>query len=327
MSTFVLDDFTIEHERHPIAGEFRIARGAKTIADVLVVTLKRDGIVGRGEAVPYPRYGETQANITNQILENNAALRSARDRDALRRSVPKGALRNAFDLALWDHQGRTRGTPSPRTEEVRSALTLSLAEPDVMAAAASTLRGSLLKLKLAGDGRDADRLRAVHAARPDAELWLDANEGLDVERYCALLPLLESLPIVMLEQPLPACADAMLSKLPRPVPVCADESVHDLASLAGLSDRYDAVNVKLDKTGGLTVAIDVVREARSLGLDVVLGCMVCTSLALAPAFVLAASADFVDLDGALFLEKDREGGVVLTDAGMIRAPSRDLWAG
>ncbi len=321
-----LGELTMELERFPIAGEFRISRGVKTLAEVLVITVARDGFVGRGEAVPYARYDETPASITRQFSQYEETLR-ALDRETLRRTMPAGALRNAVDLALWDLEGRRSGRSQPRAETVRSALTLSLADPETMAARASASRGTLLKLKLQGDALDAERLRAVHAARPDAELWLDANEGLDAARYRALVPLLEALPVVLLEQPLPADADAELGKLPRPVPICADESVHDVATLETLLDRYDAVNVKLDKTGGLTEAHDVVRRARELGLDVVIGCMVCTSLSLAPAFVLALDADFADLDGALFLEKDREGGVVLDESGLLHAPSRTLWAG
>jgi L-alanine-DL-glutamate epimerase-like enolase superfamily enzyme len=306
-------------EHFPIRGEFRIARGAKTSADVLVATIEHEGIIGRGEAVPYARYGETIESVTSTEL-------TSIDRESLRRTHAPGALRNAIDLALTEIEGRMRGTPSPRIELVRSALTLSLSTPDAMALAASSSPGSLLKLKLAGDAHDADRLAAVHAARPDAQLWLDANEGLDRDRYLALVPLFESLPVVLLEQPFPAADDACLADLPRPIPICADESAHDAASLDGLADRYDAVNVKLDKTGGLLEAQDVIARAKTLGLDVVIGCMVSTSLALAPAFVLAKHADFVDLDGALFLERDREGGVVLHE-GEIRAPSRSLWAG
>ena len=327
MSVHRLGDLTMDLEPHRISGEFRISRGAKTIAEVLVVTIERGGVRGAGEAVPYARYEETRESITDQLLVHKEALRHVEDRELLRRALPPGALRNAVDLALWDLAARASGTSSPRVEEARSALTISLAPPETMAARATAARGTLLKLKLAGDGADADRLRAVHAARPDAELWLDANEGLDAERYLALVPLLESLPVVLVEQPFPAGLDAALAVLPRPVPICADESAHGVSTLAALADRYDAVNVKLDKTGGLTEALDVVREARRVGLDVVVGSMVCTSLALAPAFVLAKDADFVDLDGSLFLERDREGGVTLLPTGMLRAPARALWAG
>lgn len=327
MSARRLGELTLELERFAIRGEFRISRGAKTAAEVLVATIERDGLVGRGEAVPYPRYGETPDAIFAQLAQHGDFLAHVSDRGALRSALPPGALRNALDLALWDLEARRSGRSLPRLERVPTALTLSLSDPDSMARAASSTRGSLLKLKLAGDAVDAARLQAVHDARPDAQLWLDANEGLDVARYRALLPLLEALPVVLLEQPFAERDDAVLRELPRPVPICADESAHDAASLEGLVDRYDAVNVKLDKTGGLTEALEVVARARALGLEVVLGCMVCTSLALAPAFALAEHADFVDLDGALFLEEDRPGGVVLEDAGMLRAPSRALWTG
>lgn len=325
--TLSIGDLTLAIERLPIAGEFRIARGAKTEAEVLVATITRGGLVGRGESVPYPRYGESIESVMTLARTHEEGLGGIADVDRLRHVLPAGALRSAIDLALHELRGRASGVPSPRAEVVHSALTLSLATPDAMARAAAACPGALLKLKLAGDALDADRLRAVHAARPDASLWLDANEALDVDGYRALLPLLEALPIVLLEQPLPASSDAALRTLARPVPICADESVRDIASLASLVDRYDALNVKLDKTGGLTEARDVVQRARELGLDVVIGCMVSSSLALAPAFVLAADADFVDLDGALFLERDREGGIARQADGSIRAPSRTLWAG
>lgn len=315
-------------EHFAIAGEFRIARGAKTVADVIVVEIRRENVVGRGEAVPYPRYGETIESVHAQFAEHAALLGRLSDREQLRHEMKPGALRNAVDLALWDVEGRLRGTPTPRAEIVRSAFTLSLADPEAMARrAAGFAPGTLLKLKLAGDGRDEARLRAVHAARPESELWLDANEGLDVERYRALLPLLESLPVVLLEQPFPADRDGALADLPRPVPVCADESAHDVASIERLAPLYDAVNVKLDKAGGLTEALDVVVRVKRLGMEVVVGCMVSTSLALAPAFVLAKDADFVDLDGFGFLTGDRPGGVAHAGAGELRAPLRALWAG
>lgn len=327
MSLRRLGDLDVELERFAIRGEFRISRGAKTSAEVLVATITRHGHVGRGEAVPYLRYGETPKSIAAVLDRHAALLAQVDDREALRRALPPGALRNAIDLALWELEAKRSGRSSSRVERVETALTLSLAAPEAMARAAEGTRGALLKLKLAGDGLDVARLQAVAAARPDAQLWLDANEGLDVDGYRALLPALDALPVVLLEQPFPADADAVLATLPRPVPICADESAHDAASLAALADRYDAVNVKLDKAGGLTEALHVCARAEALGLEVAVGCMVCTSLALAPAFVLAARADFVDLDGALFLESDREGGVVLEDGGQLRAPSRALWAG
>lgn len=322
-----LGELSLTIERLPIAGEFRIARGAKTHAEVLVAAITRGGVRGRGEAVPYGRYGETASTVLALAEAHASALARVPDRSALRSLLAAGALRNAIDLALHDLEARLGAPSLPREERVRSALTLSLAAPEAMAQAAERCPGDLLKLKLAGDGHDAARLEAVHAARPDAELWLDANEGLDVARYEAIVPLLERLPVVLLEQPFPAASDAVLRQVPRPVPICADESLHGETSFDALADRYDAVNVKLDKSGGLTSALDHAHAAREAGLDVVVGCMVASSLAIAPAFALTPLADFVDLDGALFLAADREGGTQLDEDGWLRAPARSLWAG
>lgn len=322
-----IGDLSLAIERFAIAGEFRIARGAKTHAEVLVASITRGGATGRGEAVPYARYGETPASVLALATEHAASLAHVGNRGALRTLLPAGALRNAIDLALHDLEGRCGRAPLARLERVRSALTLSLATPEAMARAAERCRGDLLKLKLAGDGGDAARLEAVHAARPSAELWLDANEGLDAARYEAIVPLLERLPVVLLEQPFPAATDQVLLTVPRPVPICADESLHGETSFEALADRYDAVNVKLDKSGGLTAALVHAREAHDAGLDVVVGCMVASSLAIAPAFALTPLADFVDLDGALFLAEDREGGTALDAEGSLVAPARTLWAG
>lgn len=327
MSDLAVGELSLTVERFAIAGEFRIARGAKTHAEVLVASIRRGAETGRGEAVPYARYGESPASVLDLARAHADAIGTIDDRTALRALLPAGALRNAIDLALHDLEARRGRPPAPRHERVRSALTLSLAAPEAMAQAAERSPGDLLKLKLAGDGDDARRLEAVHAARADAELWLDANEGLDEASYRSLVPLFERLPVVLLEQPFPASADAVLRTLPRPVPICADEAFHGAASLEALADRYDAVNVKLDKSGGLTAALAHAAEARAAGLDVVAGCMVSSSLAIAPAFALTPLADFVDLDGALFLAADREGGARLDDEGLLVAPARTLWAG
>lgn len=317
-------------ERYPLRSAFRISRGAKTHADVLTATITDATHVGRGESVPYGRYGETTASVLAQAAACEAQLRDVLDPESLAAILPAGALRNALDLALWDLRAKREGQSVASLlglappESVESALTLSLDAPDAMASAATKTLGSLLKIKLAGDALDRPRLLAVHAARPDARLWLDANEGLDPARYLALVDLFESLPVVLVEQPFPADLDAVLRELPRPVAICADESAHDAASLEPLADRYDAVNVKLDKSGGLTEALRTIARAKELDLQLVLGCMVSTSLALAPAFLLAGDADFVDLDGALFLEEDRASGVVLED-GRLHAPSATLW--
>lgn len=328
-----LGPFTLAIERFPIAGEFRIARGAKTHADVLVASVRDGEHVGRGEAVPYARYGESPASVLAAAAALGEPLARASDRVALAAVLGPGALRNALELALFDLEARRRGVSvdaivgTVRSDTVPSALTLSLAAPEAMARAATACPGRLLKLKLAGDGIDPERLRAVHEARPDAQLWLDANEGLDADGYLALVPLLDALPVVLLEQPLPAGRDAVLATLPRPVPLCADESAHDVQTLDALVDRYDVVNVKLDKTGGLGAALATIDRAHALGLGTAVGCMVCTSLALAPLFLLTHDADFADLDGALFLARDREGGVRLDAHGLVHAPSRALWGG
>ncbi len=317
-------------ERFALRHAFRISRGAKTHAEVLVASITEGAHVGRGEAVPYARYGESASSVFEQARSHEARLSDVREPEALLEILPPGALRNALDLALWDLRSKRVGRSvasllgiSPAAS-VPTALTLSLDTPEAMARAAAASTGALLKIKLAGDALDRPRLLAIHAARPDAQLWLDANEGLDEARYLALLDLLEALPVVLLEQPFAVDADGALRDLPRPVSICADESAHAADGLASLADRYDAVNVKLDKTGGLTEALRTVHAAKALDLDVVLGCMVSTSLALAPAFLLAGEADFVDLDGALFLARDRPGGTTL-EGGALRAPSSELW--
>ena len=294
-------------ERWPLREPFRIARGARTEAVVVVVEARSSPHLGRGEAVPYARYGETPESVL-------AALAGARPSELDRLA---GAARAALEAALLDLETQVTGVPVHERLDLRPpapfaiATTLSIDTPDSMARRATEVPGALLKLKLAGDGLDVARLRAVADARPDARLWLDANEGLDERGYQGLVEALEALPVVLLEQPLPEGRDAALARSVRPrraVSICADESAHDAASFAALVDRYDAVNVKLQKAGGLVPALRAIERARALNLDVVLGCMVSTSLAIAPAALLAPLVDFVDLDGALFLAKDRDGG-------------------
>lgn len=304
-------------ERWPLAAPFRISRGEKTEAIVLHVIATLGDAIGRGEAVPYARYGEEPAAVC-------AFVAGAGPRRVL--SAPPGAARNAVVSALLDLEAQATGVPVharmdlPAPAPCETAATLSIDEPAAMAAAARERVGTLLKAKLAGDGHDLARVRAVREARPDARLWLDANEGLAPAAYATLAPALAALDVEVLEQPLAVGRDDVLARLPRPVRVCADESAHDAASLDALVGRYDAVNVKLDKTGGLDEAVRTIARARALGFGVVLGCMVSTSLSIAPAQLLAPLADLVDLDGALWLAADRPGGGRL-EGGVLWPPT------
>jgi L-alanine-DL-glutamate epimerase-like enolase superfamily enzyme len=322
-STLQLD---VHAERWPLAEAFVISRGAKREAEVVVVTIGDGRAQGRGEAVPYTRYGEAVETVLRAI----AAWRPHRDRQRLMAEMPAGAARNAIDCALWDLEAKSAGaTPARiagRAEPGRmlTCFTLSLATPEEMAAKARALaRLPLLKLKLGGDG-DAERMRAVRAARPDARLVADANEAWRAEDLATLLEIAAETRLELVEQPLPAGRDEVLARLPRPVPVCADESVHTLADLAELVGRYDVVNVKLDKAGGLTHALALSAEARRLGLRIMVGSMVATSLAMAPAMMLAADADWVDLDSPLLLARDRAHGLAIAD-GWLSPPPPALW--
>ncbi len=308
---------SIRAESFPIRGTFRISRGAKTEAHVLVAELRdADGRVGRGECVPYGRYGESIDSVTAAMETTRDLFARGMDRRRLLYALPAGAARNALDCALWDLAARRAGRPAwelaglAPPAPVTTAFTLSIDSPDAMeqAAAASADR-PLLKLKLAGDGADLDRVAAVRRAAPASRLIVDANEGWTFDDLSTLPDALARLGVEMIEQPLPAGADAALAGFRSPVPIGADESAHGLAGLEELAGRYDVINVKLDKTGGLTEALAVKARAQSLGLSVMVGCMVATSLSMAPALLLAQGADYVDLDGPLLLARDREPGL------------------
>nr|WP_221288313.1 N-acetyl-D-Glu racemase DgcA [Amaricoccus macauensis] len=316
----------IETEVFPLAKTFTISRGSKTEARVLTVTVEADGVRGRGECVPYARYGETIESVRAQVRSLPARF----DRAALQSLLPAGAARNAVDCALWDCEAKRAGRrvwdlaglPAPGPEI--TAYTLSLDTPDAMRAeAARQASRPLLKIKLGGDG-DMARLEAVRDGAPAARIIVDANEGWTPESYAALAPALLKLGVEMVEQPLPAGDDAALAGMARPLPVCADESCHDRASLAGLAGKYDVVNIKLDKTGGLTEALALRAEAEALGFGIMVGCMVGSSLAMAPAVVVAQGAAFVDLDGPLLLAADRPHGLHY-DAGGVYPPEPELW--
>jgi len=323
-------ELAVSRESWPIRGTFRIARGSKTSAEVVVATLAREGLVGRGECVPYSRYGETLDSVVAQIESLRHELAEDMDRDALQAALPAGAARNALDCALWDVAAKSTNTTVdelagiPAPGPVTTAYTLSVDTPTRMAAAAREHRDApLLKLKLAGDS-DIERVRAVREGAPGARIVVDANEGWTVEQYVSYAPLLSRLGVAMIEQPFPAEADELLETLERPVPVCADESCHDRASLAALRGRYDMINIKLDKTGGLTEALALKQEAVDLGLGIMVGCMLATSLAMAPALYLCSDVDIIDLDGPLLLQRDRPEGLNI-DVSTIHPPQRALW--
>jgi L-Ala-D/L-Glu epimerase len=319
--------FECHSESWPIAGSFTIARGSKTAADVVVVKLSRNGFSGHGECVPYARYNET----VPQVLAALEAARSdiKRGLDASQLALPYAA-RNALDCAAWDLRCKETATPAwqqlglPEPQAQITAFTLSLDTPEAMAAAAKAAVGrSLLKLKLGRDG-DVDRLKAIRAAVPKARLIVDANEGWSPRILPTMLEACAETGVELVEQPLPATDDEVLRTLPRNTLICADESAHGLESLAQLKGKYDAVNIKLDKTGGLTPALAMAKNAKADGFKIMVGCMLATSLAMAPAFIIAQMADYVDLDGPLLLAKDRDHAIQY-DGSLMQPPPRALW--
>jgi L-Ala-D/L-Glu epimerase len=321
---------TVRTQRWPIAGAFTIARGAKTEAQVVVAELGDGAVTGRGECVPYARYGETVEGVAAAIEAMRGALADGLDRNALQSAMPAGAARNALDCAFWDFEAKTArrsvhalaGLPQPHA--LVTAYTISLGTPEAMAAATGrAATRKLLKIKLGGEG-DLTRIRAVRAAAPNAELIVDANEAWRPESLAENLSACAAAGVTLVEQPLPAGDDAALAGIARPIPVCADESVHDRASLSKLVGRYDAVNIKLDKTGGLTEALAMADAAQALGFEIMVGCMVATSLSMAPAMLLTPQARFVDLDGPLLLAADRDDGLRY-DGSTIYPPDAALW--
>jgi L-alanine-DL-glutamate epimerase-like enolase superfamily enzyme len=321
---------SVRSERWPIAGTFTISRGAKTEAEVVVAELTDGTFAGRGECTPYPRYSETVAGVAATIAALADDVRNGLDRVALQRALPAGAARNALDCAFIDLEAKRADRPAhallglaaPRPR--LTAYTISLGPPEQMAAAAAVAAARpLLKVKLGGVG-DPQRIAAVRNAAPAAELIVDANEAWRVENLAANLAACAAAGVTLIEQPLPAADDAALAGIARTVPVCADESVHDRATLKTLVGKYDAVNIKLDKAGGLTEALALAGEARVLGFDLMVGCMIATSLAIAPALLVAEHAKVIDLDGPLLLARDRPDGLRY-DGSMVHPASRALW--
>ena len=313
-------------EIFPLAQVFRISRGARTQAEVVTVTIEKDGVTGRGECVPYARYNETLESVINQVESLSADI----NKETLQETLPPGAARNAVDCALWDFECKKHdqriwkiaGIQVP--EQKITAYTLSLDEPEIMfKQAEKNSNRPLLKIKL-GTQNDMPRLEAVRKGAPNSEIIVDANEGWDAELYSQLAPELVKLGVKLVEQPLPADQDNDLIGLPRPLPICADESCHDRKSLEKLIGKYDFVNIKLDKTGGLTEALQLKEKALEAGFKIMVGCMVGSSLAMAPATLIAQNATFVDLDGPLLLEQDRRHGLFY-DESWVHPPLKDLW--
>lgn len=322
---------SVEIERWPVAGAFTISRGAKTHVDVVTVTITETGAQGRGEATPIYYHGETAESVKAAVLEVRQLIEGGMDRHALQGVLPRGAARNALDAALWDLASKAMRQPAWRLaglaepQPLVTAYTISLGTSEKMRADAEKASGiyPLLKLKLAGEG-DVDRVAAVRAGAPNARLIVDANEawtGRDIEREAAsLLPY----GVELIEQPVRAGADEQLDGLDVPIPLCADESCQDRADLARCVGRYHAINIKLDKTGGLTEALALAAEARADGLEIMVGCMLSTSLGVAPATLVAQRARWVDLDGPLLLATDRASAIRF-DGAIMPPPPASLW--
>src|SRR5215468_7383520 len=321
---------TVRTQRWPIAGAFTISRGSKTEAEVVVAELCDGSVCGRGECTPYARYGETVAGVAAAIAGLAEDVACGLGRAELQRALPAGAARNALDCAFIDLEAKRSGRPAheclgldpPRPQ--LTAYTISLATPDAMAAAAAAASARpLLKVKLGGDG-DPDRIAAVRRAAPAAELIVDANEAWRPDNLAANMAACAAAGVTLVEQPLPAAADGALALIARTVPICEDESVHDRATLSALVGKYDAVNIKLDKAGGLTEALALAAEARMLGFELMVGCMISTSLAIAPVLLVAGGARVVDLDAPLLLARDRPNGLRY-DGSIVHPASAALW--
>ena len=318
------------HHRYALSRPFRISRGVKTSAEVIGVTLRQGNAVGRGEGVPYPRYGESIDSALAAIETIRPAIESGANREALQKLLSPGAARNAVDCAMWDLEARLVGgdvaamVGGAKPGPVASALTISLDSPAAMGeAAAQIARVPLIKVKV--DAIDPiAQIRAVRAAAPTAALIVDPNESWDEALVRTMEAVLVGARVVLLEQPVPAGADEWLEGYSSAVPICADESFHVAEDVAVIARRYGVVNIKLDKTGGLTAALDAARAARAAGLGLMTGCMVSSSLSIAPALHLAARSDFVDLDGPLWLVDDWADGV-RDEQGMLVPPNRGFW--
>ena len=321
---------TLSQEIWPVAGVFRISRGAVTSVEVLVVEVEQDGLVGRGEACPFRISGETIERSRTELEDLRRRVEGGLDRDQLQELLGAGAARNALDCALWDLQSKREDVPAWRLagldglREIVTAYTISLDEPALMAEQARGVADRpLLKVKLGREGSVA-RVRAVREAAPQSRIIVDANEAWTVDILEDAAERLDALGVELIEQPLPAGEDAALDSLRLSLPVAADESCLDRGSLDAVEGRYQFINIKLDKTGGLTEALALAEDAQSRGLRLMVGCMLGTSLAMAPASLIGQNCEFVDLDGPLLLAEDRLP-CLRYDRGVLSPPPRELW--
>lgn len=324
-----MPDMTITPISSPLNASFAISRGAKTSAETVVVTLSDGTHIGRGECVPYARYGESRVSVVAQLSGIEKDVKSGLSRQDLQHRLSAGAARCAVDCAMWDLEAKQTGIPVwqraglPAPRQLPTTMTLSLDTPEAMAAAAKATQAKILKLKLGGPD-DLERIEAVHRARPDAKLIVDGNEGLEAAAFPKLAAAAGALGVTLIEQPFPVDDDAALLRRPGTVTICADESVHTVSNIQALAKKYDAINIKLDKAGGLTEALKMVEEARACGLGIMVGCMVAGSLSMAPAVLLGAAADVIDLDGPLWLQVDVEHGLIYNQ-GNVSPPEPALW--
>ncbi|MFL2813542.1 MAG: N-acetyl-D-Glu racemase DgcA [Candidatus Puniceispirillales bacterium] len=310
----------------PLKKVFTISRGSRTEAEVLTVSIERDGFLGKGECVPYKRYNETIESVSNQITSI-----SVKNRSELQKALPPGAARNALDCAFWDLEAKSKNIPAyelanlNRPQPIQTAFTLSLDKPENMAhQAKQNSHRPILKIKLGGGDLDLKRIESIAKNAPNSDIIVDANEGWSIEEYKNLSSYFLELGVKMVEQPLPAEKDYELIGIERLLPVCADESCHDRKSLESCKGKYDIINIKLDKTGGLTEAILLKEEAKAMGFKIMVGCMVGSSLAMAPAVMLSQDVSWVDLDGPLLLSKDRDNSLKYDEKG-IHPPLKNLW--
>ncbi len=322
--------FSARHDRFALSSPFRISRGIKTAADVVTVTVGEGDLAGRGESLPYPRYGESVEIVLAQLAAMESAVAAGAERAELLDAMPPGAARNALDCALWDLEAKRTGRSvaallgAPEPARIATALTVVIDAAEAMArAAAAIATNPLIKVKVNADD-PAAAVRAVRRAAPEAALIVDPNESWNEALVKGVMPVLEECRVDVLEQPVPAGEDAWLEGYARPVPICADEAIHTVAELDVVAARYDAVNVKLDKAGGLTAGLVLARATRERGLKLMSGCMICSSLGIAPALHIARLADWADLDGPLWLAEDRPGGVT-ADRGWLLPPEEGFW--